>query len=140
MLAGGLLLEQHLLDGAHLPPDVAGQDDGDDEGDTEDDGLLGAAVVLGDEEDTQVDEDELLRQGQEGGGGEVPELDVAGGEDGGGEVGGDDGESDNKDDLFAREKKEMVSIGKNDASVGWSDGGDIPKILRLWLSERGLHS
>lgn len=96
-----LLRQEHLLDPAHLDPYVDGESDSQDECRAEDDVLDGvvAVLLLLDEEDAEVDEDDLLRQRQEGRDGEVPELDVAGRKDCRREVGRDHGEPDDEDDL-----------------------------------------
>jgi hypothetical protein len=83
----------------HLVPDVARHKDGHGKGDAEDDVLGGVVGFFLQEEDAQVDEEDLFGEGQEGGEGEGPEVDVASGEDGGREVGGDCGKADEEDDL-----------------------------------------
>ncbi len=52
-----------------------------------------------DEQDANVDEDDLFGEREEGRDCEVPEIDVAGGEDGGGEMRWDNGEADDQNDL-----------------------------------------
>ena len=95
-----LLLEQHLLDLAHLPPDVHGHDDGHGERNAKHNVLGRAVGLVLDEQHAEVDEEDLLGQGEQGRDGEAPEVDVACGEDGGREVGGDGRETDEEDDLW----------------------------------------
>jgi len=52
-----------------------------------------------DKEDAEIDKKYLFRQGKEGGDNKEPEVDAAGGEDGGAKVGGDSGKPDYQDDL-----------------------------------------
>lgn len=112
----GLLVHQDLLHLGHLEPDPDPEDDGDDEDCAEHEVLADVGLLLLDEEHAEVDEEDLFGEGEQGGDEEVPELDVAGGEDGGGEVRGDGGEADDKYDpeaAVAREAGEgaVVEVG-----------------------------
>ena len=112
----GLLLEQHLLDLAHLPPDVHGHDDGHAEGDAKDDVLGRAVGLVLNEQHAEVDEEDLFGESEQRREGEAEEVDVAGREDGRGEVGGDGGESDEEDDL--RGGSGVLAVKKG-GDVGW---------------------
>ena len=111
----GLLLEQHLLDLVHLPPDVHGHDDGHAERDAKDNILGGAVRLVLDEQHAEVDQEDLLGEGEQRREGEAEEVDVAGREDGRGEVRGDGGEADEEDDLRGGD----VSALNGGDDVGW---------------------
>ena len=91
-----MLFKQDLLGDAHLSVHVDSSDDGREERDCKHDVIHGAVLGLLCKQDPDIHNHDLLRQRQESGDGEVPEFHIAGGEDGGGEVGRDDGEADDE--------------------------------------------
>ena len=96
-----LLFEQHLLDFRHLHPNPYSHRDGDDEDNAEHDSLDHAIVAVLHQQDAQVDQKDLLGQGKESSDDEMPELDVACGEDSGREMRRDSGETNDQDDQEA---------------------------------------
>ena len=93
-----LLFEKHLLHCAHFEVDPDAHGDGDDENGAEHDGFDHVVVALLEKQNTQVDEEDLLGEREERGDDEMPELDVARGEDGRGEMRGNGRETHDEDD------------------------------------------
>lgn len=101
-LAGPLRIlfdNQVFLDRTHLPPDPHAREHSDNARDSEKAEFDPEIGLAADKENTQVDEDELFWEGEEGRHGKVPKAYIAGREDGGGHVGRDDGETDHEDHL-----------------------------------------
>ena len=94
-----MFFKQDLLRDAHFPVHINASDDGSEERNCKHDVVDSAVLrLLLREQDADVHDDDLLWQCEEGGDGKVPEFHIAGGEDGGGEVGWDDGEADDEHD------------------------------------------